>query len=572
MIISEVISNEVTRFESETVETVRGVYFSQYKNLQRIDKYLNNVFWECDDPDAIFWNIATPRIPLFAKSLEYNSKDFKMFGIGERNYVKSWILNARFRKWVKDSRFALTLDDTATKTTTYGSSVWKRSKKNGKVVINNVNLRNLYFDPTVEYLKLSPVVEMHYLSETQIRKKYPEKVDEVIAKAKEARDNQENQSETTIDQYEIWERWGDFRDNEEDDYKYMHFIGAGYGDGQVILFEEEIKTDSEGLPVDFPYYDFHIDQYSGRWQRIGVVERLFILQERMNTIVNQNAEATQIASLLLFRSNDANTNGNILRGAISGQIVTSEDLQQIGIDNRAAGTILNEMVIIEKQADDLCFITDSISGETPPSGVPFRSFGVASNASKSTFKFIGTAMGEKMALILQEDIMPAEMKDWKKEDLLEISEGEDDIRMYDKLLVVKALNDYKKDRIKKGLAIFEEDLAEVEAKTLKAVESNKRLIKITKDLWDIEWGIDMNPTGEGMDKNATNAAIDGAIQDMLANPNVVNTPIYKQKLEINGIPPFRLSADEIANLAGTKNAEIAPQVPQEDKLSQQVLQ
>ena len=572
MIISEVISNEVTRFESETVETVRGVYFSQYKNLQRIDKYLNNVFWECDDPDAIFWNVATPRIPLFAKSLEYNSKDFKMFGIGERNYVKSWILNARFRKWVKDSRFALTLDDTATKTTTYGSSVWKRSKKNGKVVINNVNLRNLYFDPTVEYLKLSPVVEMHYLSETQIRKKYPEKVDEVIAKAKEARDNQENQSETTIDQYEIWERWGDFRDNEEDDYKYMHFIGAGYGDGQVILFEEEIKTDSEGLPVDFPYYDFHIDQYSGRWQRIGVVERLFILQERMNTIVNQNAEATQIASLLLFRSNDANTNGNILRGAISGQIVTSEDLQQIGIDNRAAGTILNEMVTIEKQADDLCFITDSISGETPPSGVPFRSFGVASNASKSTFKFISTAMGEKMALILQEDIMPAEMKDWKKEDLLEISEGEDDIRMYDKLLVVKALNDYKKDRIKKGLAIFEEDLAEVEAKTLKAVESNKRLIKITKDLWDIEWGIDMNPTGEGMDKNATNAAIDGAIQDMLANPNVVNTPIYKQKLEINGIPPFRLSADEIANLAGTKNAEIAPQVPQEDKLSQQVLQ
>lgn len=572
MKISAVIQQEKQSYKESSVRRTSGDYFNQFNTLERINKYKNSKFLECDDQDAIFWNLSTPRIPLFAKSIDWDTKDFKIKGIGKFKYLQSWILNVRFRKWVKDTRFALVLDDLATKTATYGSSVWKKEKFKGKYRIKNVNLLNLVFDPTVENIIQSPVIEFHYLTETQIRKKFPDFAQRIIDNAKEARDIDDNKSETTVEQYEIWERWGDYENEEEGQkMKYMHFIGSGYGDGEVIILEEEVKTDSEGQPIDFPYYDFHIDQYTGTWLREGVVERLFILQERANTIVNQNAEITHIASLLLFRTQDSGTNGNLLKSALNGQIVASSDLQQITIQNNAIGALLKELELIERQADSICFITETVSGETPPSGVPFRSLAVASNASRNTFKFIATSMGEKIALILQEQILPEEIKDWKKEDLIDIEEDEQDMRLYDKILIKQEVDKFKKAKIKANVAIAEEDIADVVQRATKAVQENRRSIKVTDDIFDFKWGVDMNPTGEGADKNALNAAIDGALQDLLANPNVVNVPLYQTKLEVNGIPPFRLTQEEVQQLQGSKVKEVSPQVPEEDKLSAMAL-
>ncbi|CAN8142791.1 hypothetical protein THIOSC15_770001 [uncultured Thiomicrorhabdus sp.] len=257
----------------------------------------------------------------------------------------------RFKKWVRDERFALTLDDTSTGIATFGSSVWKKFKdNNGNTKLEEADLRNLYFDPTVKNLIDSPVVELHYMSEMQIRSKYPKKAEEIIKYATKARDDEDNESETEDPKYIIWERCGEFID-EKQKITYRWMIGAGQGDKEVIIVDEELKMDCNNKPKGFKYFDFHGERVKGRWLGLGVVERLFHLQEEMNTIVNQNAEASNIASLLLFRTEDTNISGNILQQAQSGQILNSPDLQQLSLDNRFINEFLNQVRRINQDAD-----------------------------------------------------------------------------------------------------------------------------------------------------------------------------------------------------------------------------
>ena len=561
MNISSIVYKEIDSYKTSTW-TVNGVPYSQYNTVDRISKYINSQFIGCDDPNAFFWNISNSRRILFAKSIDMDTKDFQMFGIGKTNYFQSWVLNALFKNWARNNGFTMTLDETTEATASYGSSVWKKSKENNKTVLKECSLKNLYFCPVVKNIIDTPVVELHYLTEGQIRKKYPEQAKDILMAADKAKGDDQKE----VDSYEIWERWGEYE--EDDNFTYRHFIGAGKGEEEVIILDETISTDSEGKPTDFPYYDFHLGRFEGRWLRIGVVERLFVLQERANTLVNQNAIITELASLPLFITSDSETSGNVLMSAVPGQVVTSTDLRQMPINNLVFNQFIAELEKIERQADELCFINESISGETPPSGVPFRSLAVSSNAAKSTFKYIKASIGEKMAMVLKKEIIPEFIKTFKKENIIDIKEVDADIRMFDDILLSAERDKRNKEKIKAGVAYTLEDDEALKKDIAETVKREGRKIKLEPDFFNLEWGIEMNATGDVVDKNTMNASIDSAIQDMIAAPAVVNTPIYQQKLENNGIPPFRLSVEEQMAIAGSTSSVPPAQTP--DKLSQMI--
>ena len=561
MNISSIVYKEIDSYKTSTW-TVNGVPYSQCNTIDRISKYINSQFIGCDDPNAFFWNISNSRRILFAKSIDMDTKDFQMFGIGKTNYFQSWVLNALFKNWARNNGFTMTLDETTEATASYGSSVWKKSKENNKTVLKECSLKNLYFCPVVKNIIDTPVVELHYLTEGQIRKKYPEQAKDILMAADKAKGDDQKE----VDSYEIWERWGEYE--EDDNFTYRHFIGAGKGEEEVIILDETISTDSEGKPTDFPYYDFHLGRFEGRWLRIGVVERLFVLQERANTLVNQNAIITELASLPLFITSDSETSGNVLMSAVPGQVVTSSDLRQMPINNLVFNQFIAELEKIERQADELCFINESISGETPPSGVPFRSLAVSSNAAKSTFKYIKASIGEKMAMVLKKEIIPEFIKTFKKENIIDIKEVDADIRMFDDILLSAERDKRNKEKIKAGVAYTLEDDEALKKDIAETVKREGRKIKLEPDFFNLEWGIEMNATGDVVDKNTMNASIDSAIQDMIAAPAVVNTPIYQQKLENNGIPPFRLSVEEQMAIAGSTSSVPPAQTP--DKLSQMI--
>lgn len=527
MLIQDLIKSEIEKVQREKIKITDRVYFNQYETLQRINSYLNDKYLE-GDQDRIFWNLYTPRRIHLAKNIDTDSKDYMPIGLGNTNFIQSWILKIKFRRWVKDYGFAFLLNDISEALADFGSVILKKVKVDDVFKLDMPKLDNMFFDPTVKDIRDSAfIVEKHFLNAYELKQKKDvwENVDEVLK-------NGERVDSDHLSPYVIYERFGLVDEDGETKYKHT-IVSFGKTDkNNNVLYDVEVDKE------DCPYFDLHIGRYTGRWLRIGGVERLFKLQERVNALVNQNAKTSEIASLLLLRTSDPNTRGNVLSGLESGEIINSADLQQIGIDNRSFSNFMNELVKIEEQADKLLGTPSIITGETMPSRTPFRGMAVMNNAAKSSFKFIQQNIGEKIANILMEHILPEIVKTWNNGEILEIAGDLDDIYIYDNLLLNKklweAMSDYWNKTKKLPSA---QQLQQLATRLVEEFGKDKRKIEIPKGFFNFKYGIDMNVTDESQDKGIMNEALDNAINWVLTNPNIINNPLFRQKLENNGITP-----------------------------------
>lgn len=542
-------------FENAEIKIADGANqtFNQRENVRRINLYINDKY--LDREDGIFWNLSTTRVPQFAKLLELDTKDLQPYGIGEVNFFQAWILRMKFYRWLQDNQFAVTLNELAEGLAIYGSTVWKKYEDEGIVELEEVNLENLLFDPKAECISDSDVIEIHHLSSNELygKKDVWENVDKVLKLEKDK------------SEIEVWE-WHGFVPVSEGstDREYKHIIGHGWGDKYTELFSEDAD------PEEPKYFDFHLGRYKGRWQRIGVVERLYKLQERVNQLVNQNAQTSEIASLLLLRSADPNMAGNVLQSIESGQIIPSADLTQIPIQNPGIANFMNELQMIERQADRLCMTPEVITGESLPSGTPFRSMATLGNAAKSAFKPYRETVGEEIGYILKEHIFPEITKEWKKEDLFDIGTDENDIKIYDELLKRRSKRDYFIENLLSGNVVPEND---VQAFGNSVVENQvrDRKINIPKNYFNFDFGIRTNITGEEVDKQQKNDAAYNALVMSSQNPAIVNTPLFKQYLEDNGINYWKLTPEQINQLSMGAMAGQNVQMPgKTDELMSQV--
>jgi len=545
--IPEQVHEIIKEFKTQELEITKGYKFNQYRNIQRINLYLNQRFLENSNPDAIFWDLSTHRIIHTAKNIDLDTKDLMPYAIGETNMFQVWLLRVKLRKWLREAGMAELLDDLTDGVAAFGSAVWKVVKVDGGKTLQEVDLKNLYFEQTAKNLKDVPVVEMHYLTPMEIKaKKSWDNVDKLF-----------KQKPDTSNNYDIWEFWGE---TDDDEPKYMHVIGWGEGDQAIILFEEESD------PKKFPYRDFHIGKYRGRWQRIGIVERLYKLQERANALVNQNAQATEIASLLLLRASDLGSGVNVLAEAENGQIISSTDLQQVGIDNRAFTTLLNELQVIEAQADKMCLTPDIVVGEALPSGTPFRSLATLANAAKSAFKSTRDRIASGLESILRDEILPDVVRNWQKGELVNIAEHEDDIKFYDDTLIAKRKIEALARGNRQFRAVTPEEIEAVAQGVEVEVEQVGRTAEIPKNYFNFDYGVRFMATAEGYDKQQQNDAMFNAISLALQNPAIVNIPLFKQYVENNGIEWWRLTPKEVQQIAQNTQRVQQPQQTG-DKLS-----
>lgn len=551
--ISQLVSEIIDDCKNSSLELVSGnkeikpILFNQRDILRKIDFYINNKYTERDD-DAIFWNISNHRITHFAKLITPDTKDFYPYGIGQHNFIQAWALRKYVRKWFDDGAFYKTLNDTGEGLATYGSQVWKEYKEKGETKVKEVKLDNLYFDQSVEWIKDSNIVELHELTTHDLWEK-DGVWDNIVDVFK---------TDRKAHKYEVWEFTGYYSENEDEKPVYKHIIGHGYGQQEIILWEEEITQD------ECPYIDFHLGKYRGTWLRMGVVQRLFDLQERTNTLVNQNAQSTAIASLLLLKSANADITGNVLEQAVNGQIIGDETLQQIGITNTGLNQFVQELQLINQQADKLCLTPEIVQGEASPSNTTFRGIAVVNAGAVTAFKNYRQDFFEKVANFLLKEVFPTLVKKWSREKLIEMSEDDEDIEAYDKEII----EDAKRQSLLNGNLVT----PELEAQIIGDVQENMRKIGrnvVPKEgFFNFKWGFKMVATDESVDKSAQNDAYFNALQMTGANPTLTETPLFKQYLENNGISPQKMTPAQKQELqqAAMGGANQMPEQKQPDQL------
>jgi len=536
-----------SKAENNYLEIVDGtnnlqpILFNQREVVRRINAYINNRFIERDD-DAIFWNIINHRITHFAKLISPDTKDFMPYGLGEINYWQSWALRKKVKEFFRDTSFYKTLNDLSEGLATYGSVVWKKYKENGQVKIKEVKLDNIYFRQSCECINDEDIVEIHTLSRKELWDKEGiwDNVKEVLDKCQD-------------DEIKIWEYSGAW----SEDYgkpEMIHSIGYGYGDEYVKLFEEAQTKNV--------YEDFHIGRFRGRWLRVGVPERLFKLQERANQVVNQNAQATEISSLLLLKSANSDLTGNVLEQAINGQIIPDETLQQVGISNVGLQGFINEIQLINDHADRLCLTPEIVQGEASPANTTFRGIAVVNAGAISAFRNYRQDIFEKIAEILLRDVFPKLVRSWKHEDIIDMVEDEGDIEAYKKGLE----ETMKKEKLLEGIVITDN----VENDIIKSIEENIGLVKKAiipdENFWNFKWGFKLVPTDESVDKSAKNDAYFNALQMTGANPALTGIPLFNQYLEDNGISPFKITPKQIEQLQQEQGSRQLPEQKKPDAL------
>jgi hypothetical protein len=523
----------------------KPVVYNQRATLRRINFYINNRYLDRDDDGAIFWNITNPRITHFTKLISPDTKDFYPYGLGEHNFIQAWALKKKVKEFFKDTAFYQTLNDVGEGLATYGSCVWKKYNDDGKKKVKEVKLENLYFDQSVENIKDADVVEIHNLSKKDLYDK-----EEVWDNVREVLKKKEDEG-----RYEIWEYYGLWADNDDDEPVYRHEIGYGYGTEYVCLWSEDITRE------ECPYEDFHLGRYRGRWLRIGVPERLFDLQVRTNKLVYENALTTEISSLLLLKSANADSVGNILERAIQGQIISDESLEQVLLQNPGLSQFFNEMNMINAQADRLCLTPEIVQGESSPSNTTFRGIAVMNAGAVSAFKNYRQNLFEKIAEILLRDIFPPLVKGWKREEMLEMAEDDEDVEAYDKAVVEYM----KKDTLLGGVTITPEIEAQIQGSVADNIKKVGRRVEIDKDFFDFKWGFKMMPTDESVDKNAMNDTYFNALQMTMTNPAITEVPGFKQYLEDNGISPWKLTPKQQEQLQQQPGQQM-PEQKKPDKL------
>jgi hypothetical protein len=523
--------------------------YNQRDLVQRINYYINDRYAERGN-DAIFWNISTPRLPHFSKLLQFDTKDFLPMGEGEFNFVQAWALRIKAKEWFRDESFYQTLNDLAQGLSTYGGAVWKEVTEDGKKKIKECKLGNLYFSQATEHLKDDNIVEKHYLSHNELWGK-----DDIWTGVKEVIAKEEGNSLV-----EIWEYTGYIIENKQPVYK--HVIGYGYDSNYTELWSEEITED------DFPYEYFRLGRYNGRFLGIGVVERLFNLQERMNELVNQNAETTKIASLLLFKSNQMDMTGNVLEQAENGQIVADESFQQVGITNTGLNMFMQEFTIINQQSDRLCMTPEIVQGESSPSNTTFRGIAVVNAAAINAFTIYRQNLGEKLSHILMTRIFPDVIKKWNKDSFVEIAQDDPDIDVYDK--AVK--NHMAMDRLVNGEAITEDTLDQLESQIAGNIKKVGRKLEVGKKFFNFKFGFKLMPTTETGDKSTQNDAYFNTLQMIGANPALYNTPLFRQYLENNNISYWKLTPEQQEALEGNAGQNLPEQKKPDALLAQANIQ
>jgi len=518
MTIGEIVENIVAQAKKPIVLS-NGKSFDYFKTIDRIKCYLNSQY--VDGGSDIFWNIVNSRVVHFAKNIDLDTKDLQPYAEGEINMMASWILRMKFSRWLEDNHLAIALNYRSMGLSSYGSWVWELIDVKKKKEVKSVPLDNLYFDYGVEKMEEAflgeGVVRLFRLSQNEIESKND------VWSGTEKIEYEDGFTE-------IWE-W-----NGQEDGQKKKIIGWGKGQEEIILYEKILKK--------CPFYDFHIDDFSGRWLRVGVVERLFPLQVLANKKVNYNDTAQEIASLLLMRTNNPETEGNVLTDLTNGDIINSNDLQQIGIDNRSFNSFVAELQQIETKADQLCMTPSIITGESTPSSIPFRSLAVMTNAGKSAFRLIKENIGEATGYLLKEEIFPSLVEQWNREELVEIAGCAEDIEEYDKTVKEKVKIDFLTEAKNKGVFVSKEDLVALEGRVQKEISKNGRAVNIGKNFFNFEFGIKTNITGEATDKQQRNDALWNILTMLQQSPQLNEVPYFRQYCEDNGISYWRLTKEQ----------------------------
>lgn len=368
-------SSDKVRFGGSATDT--GYLFNQKDTVDLIDLYYNSKYkdgqYDNDGQRKLFMNKVMFYANVAEKQTDVDVKNYNFIPDSEKDANMVWFLKRQFIVWTRENNYGQLLNDLNKDYSKYGSCVLKRVDKD----VERVPIRQLLNSQDATSLKDAPldggfVAIKHMMTDTQI-KKMPdwEKV--------------KFEGQTPV--YEFYTLCdGEYLEGDEyekgEDYLIVAYVAPEVGEeeGQVLFWEEIDEV---------PLEEAHWDKQDGRWMGVGEVEKQFENQIAINMTENLRrkhliwgakkvwqTQGNAVVKNLVKQVQD----GAVLEVGANGQIqevpMSSQNLQEFELSKN--GWIDN--------SDQKAFAFEVSTGESLPSGTPFRLGVVLANSAARYFE------------------------------------------------------------------------------------------------------------------------------------------------------------------------------------------
>lgn len=455
MTVVKKIEQEIRDYLFGEVEITEGYRYSQYRLVRRIGLYANQIYssGKIDKQGNYkhWFDITMPRRDNEVKNIDFDTKNVMVYSASESaaDFPAVFLTNAALREWMRTSGQAEELNSAIEQGSGWGNVLWKKIKGG----YERLDLPNVYIvNQTAKTVNDTAVIERHQLTQSDLRAKAGvyKNIDEVIEYCGNktfSATTETTDKETTSPYYEVFERNGEISEAElfeaqgkkgGDETKYVlaRVIVAGVEDkdgtdGRYVLFAEKLSGKMSDV-----YKEYHRGAYVGRWFRQGIVELLFDCQTRANEIGNQIARGLEWASKVILQTQDVLIAQNILTDLKNGDIVkTKGTLAQVELRMQGIDQLIADWNRNIQTANEIANSREVVTGDSLPSGTPFRLGAMLNQNANKLFDFIREKLAIPLSELFEQWIIPELVKDLKARDVIRLTGDAKYVEMFYQLAV-----------------------------------------------------------------------------------------------------------------------------------------
>lgn len=578
---------------SGTTTISKYVEKSMYDDLNTIDAYLNSKHIsgpvDAMGRDKPFFNIVTAAVNIWYRSTTILLNKIKIRATVSRNIVLSFVATILLHDFFRRSKFSSFLSDWGIALSRYGSAVVKFVEKDGLLYVEVVPWSRLIVDP-IDF-DSNPKIEILELTEAQLRKRkgYDKAMVESLCDARTARTLVGRQRQDNKNDYiRLYEVHGEFplsylTGNEEDEETYVQQM-------HVISF---VATEKKGKYDDFtlvsgkeskdPYMITHLIKEEGQTLSIGAVQHLFEAQWMMNHTVKYIKDQLDLASKLVFQTSDPNYVGqNVLNAIQNGDILVhapNQPLTQVANNSHDITSLQNFGSQWKALSNELTGISESMLGNTAPSGTAWRQVETLLQENKSLFEVMRDNKGIYIEQMLREYIIPFIKKKMDTSDEIAAILDENNIKKIDTMYInreaTKQVNRKIIDSLLKGETVTPEQQGMMMNQVASGIQQglkeqgDQRFI-VPSDIKDVtwkdmlkdfEWEEEVDTTDNTVDKDAM-TTLNTMLATIARNPMVLQDPtmkfVFNKILSLSGA----VSPIELPQSSPTPSVQAPAAVPQ----------
>ena len=494
-----IVRNEKRQWDEATAFVTEKVAFRMRYLLRQLRKNYWGIFDSPTDPStgrAKTWiPLTQSTVDNIVKSIDMDPKDITFKAKKPEGYAITDVTRSKVRDELEKINFTRKQDEAERNVSIDGTVVWKIMKgenKDGtpKLIIKNVDLLNVYIDPTEDNIQ-----DAYRFTERSLST--PSEVarmtgwmdtDDIKGSTGLARIDSQYRAistGTTAEYVDVWEMWGkipkSFITRSEEDSETEidgHIVVSGLETSGPRCHLVEENPNKYGFK---PYEEVRYSKVANRWYGVGPAEKIMWLQIWMNTIMNIRINRSYITQLGLYkiRKGSGITPAMLSRLSANGAVVVNnmDDMAPLETPSGDNSSYEDERVIGDWTQKATGAYDISVGNETPASSTATAT-AIQNTNGKSGFTLVKEEFQQFYKNVLNRHGLPIIADMLIQGEMLRFSDTEEEFKDVIDKAVAHAANAELDKRFAQGHIPSEAVMMrEIQSATEKAQKQKNFLIK-----------------------------------------------------------------------------------------------